>query len=221
MDSPQIIPAILTSNLAEVTEKLQRLEGKTKRVQIDIIDGVFANNTTIRPQNLVEVNTECLIDYHLMVDDPIKWVEACADAQAERIIGHIEMMPSQREFVEKVTEVGLDVGLAIDLNTPVESIDKTILTDINVVLVMAVEAGFGGQKFDPTCLEKIEQLVEIKQKDATPFKIATDGGETLDTIDDVVRSGVDEVVIGRRLFDGEIVGNINRFLEAAHNGKNT
>jgi ribulose-phosphate 3-epimerase len=127
------------------------------------------------------------------------------------------MMPSQREFVEKVTAMGIDVGLAIDLNSPVEAIDKSILTDLDVVLVMSVEAGFGGQKFDPGCIDKIAELASIKRQDATPFKICVDGGETLDTIDDVVKAGADEVVVGRRLFEGNIRENINRFMESAHN----
>lgn len=215
----EIIPAILTDNLQEVREKLLLIDGNVKRVQIDIIDGVFAGNTTVTPQNLIGVDTEAEIDFHLMVDDPIKWVDACAQAQAERIIAHIEMMPSQREFVEMVTALGIDVGLAIDLNSPVESIDKSILTDIDVVLVMSVEAGFGGQKFDPNCIDKIRELEAIKRQDATPFKICVDGGETLDTVDDVVAAGADEVVIGRRLFEGNINDNISKF-KLAVNEKN-
>ncbi|KKU47643.1 MAG: Ribulose-phosphate 3-epimerase [Candidatus Woesebacteria bacterium GW2011_GWF2_46_8] len=212
----EIIPAILTNDIREIEEKLSRAEGIVKRIQIDIIDGVFAANRTIDPSFLENIETDLDLDFHLMTKDPTSWVERAVRGGAERIIGQIEEMADQVEFVGKVAEVGLSVGLAIDLETPVSALDPTIITNLDVVLVMAVKAGFGGQKFDERALNKIKQLDELRVRDDTPFRICVDGGITEENIKKVVKTGADEVAIGSRIFDGDLAENIRRFEEAAH-----
>lgn len=212
----KVIPSILTNDPEDLKEKLKRAEGVVDRVSIDIIDGVFANNKTVDPGVLEEIDTPLKIDYQLMTKEPVNWVERCVRGQADRIIGHVEMMTSQVEFIGKVGEVGLGVGLGLDMETPAEKIDSAILTDLDVVLVMSVPAGFGGQKFEPLVIEKIQQLDEIRSNDATPFVIQDDGGITFEYIDDLRLAGVDEVSIGNRIFDGDLKTNINRFLKAAY-----
>lgn len=208
---PQIIPAILTNNPQELRDMLLALEGKVERVQIDIVDGKFANNRTIEPLALESVETSLLIDYHLMVKEPIDWVEKCVRGQGDRIIGQIEKMSDQLLFVAKVQEVGSSVGLGLDLGSQVEDIDSAILLDLDVILVMGTKAGFGGQKFDESSLSIISKLRLIKQEDQSPFKICADGGETLEVESKVIEAGADEVVVGRKLFDGNIEDNINKF----------
>ena len=163
-----VVPAILTSDPGELTKFLALVEGVVKRVQVDIIDGDFVENKTIDPEVFEHVDTELLVDFHLMVKEPKNWVERCARAGADRIIGQIEMMSSQEEFVGKVQEVGAYVGLAIDLDTPVENLENSIINTLDAVLVMSVQAGFGGQKFDPKAIEKIEKLDKIRERDETP-----------------------------------------------------
>jgi len=215
----QIIPSILTNDPDELMELIKKCEGLVERVSIDIIDGKFANNKTIDPSILSDIDTALKIDYQLMVIEPVSWIERSVRGQADRIIGHIEKMSSQIEFVGRVQEVGASVGLALDLETTVEKLDPTILTNLDVVLVMSVLAGFGGRKFDERVLDKIKRLDEIRSRDATPFKIQDDGGITIDKIDDVRLVGVDEVSIGRRLFEGDLRENIEKFSKAAHNIK--
>lgn len=223
----EVIPAILTNNVTELEDMLGQIaravdtnEANIKRVQIDIIDGEFADNKTIDPVNMLGVETNLSLDFHLMVKEPINWIEKCASVGADRIIGQIERMKSQVEFVGKVSETGLYVGLAVDLETPISRLDPVVLNSVDVVLLMAVKAGFGGQKFDTRVLDKIKELDEIRARDATPFKICVDGGETEDNIDETHFAGADEVVIGRRLFMGDIVENIEGLEEAAHKIKN-
>lgn len=213
----EIIPAILTSDPDEFRDLFTKVEkAPGKRVQIDIIDGAFTDNITVEPDLLYDVETKLLIDYHLMVEEPIDWVDRCARGYADRIIGQIEKMSSQVEFVGKVQEVGAQVGLAIDLDTPISKLDSTVLNNLDVVLVMSVAAGFGGQKFDDRALTKIDQLDEIRSRDDTPFRICDDGGITLDNIDDVRRLGVNEVSIGKKLIEGDIVRNYLDFKKAAY-----
>lgn len=211
----EIIPSILTNNATEAVELLGRCDGVTNRVQIDIVDGVFANNKTIDPANLGTPDLSVGLDFHLMVKEPVNWVEKCANTGADRIIGQIEMMESQIEFVKRVQEMDLRVGLAIDLNTPVSAFDPVVLNDLDMVLVMTVKAGFGGQKFVPAALDKVRELDEIRIRDRTPFRICVDGGETEDVVDDTNFAGADEVVFGRRLFKGDLGENIKKFELAA------
>ncbi|KKQ98173.1 MAG: Ribulose-phosphate 3-epimerase [Candidatus Woesebacteria bacterium GW2011_GWB1_39_12] len=215
----QIIPSILTNNPNELQEKLTLCEGLVERVSIDIIDGKFADNKTIDPIILFDLDTSLKIDYQLMVYEPVNWIERCVRGQADRIIGHIEQMSDQVEFVGKVQEVGLSIGLALDIETSVAKIDPTILTNLDVVLVMSVKAGFGGQEFDKRAINKIRELDEIRARDDSPYRIQDDGGITLESIYNVHKIGVDEVSIGRKLFDGDLAKNLAKFQKAAHNIK--
>ncbi len=194
----EIIPAILTNDVKELLELIAKAEGGEK-VQIDIIDGVFASNRTIEPVVLEEVETDLKLDFHLMVKEPINWLEKCVRAGANRVVGQIEMMASQTQFVGRAQEAGLKVGLALDIDTPVSFLETAILNDLDVVLVMSVKAGFGGQKFDAKAMPKIKELARIRSRDKTPFKICVDGGLTPGTIKRVTRIGADEVVMGRRI----------------------
>ena len=211
----EVIPAILTANPVEAKELILKLEGVCSRAQIDIVDGVFAEGKTIDPSALSDLDTTLNLDFHLMTKEPVDWVERAVRGGADRIIGQIEQMTSQRDFLGKVQEAGVSVGLAIDIDTPISQIEPEILTSLDVVLVMSVKAGRGGQEFKVSALDKIKELAEIRKSDETPFKICVDGGETTSTIDDTHFAGADEIAIGRRLFEGDVTENIKRFEEAA------
>lgn len=206
----EIIPSILTNDLREVEEKLARAETIVPKVQIDVIDGQFVSNKTFDPTLLENFETDLNLDFHLMTKEPILWVEKVARAQAERVIGQIEKMTDQLEFVGKVQEVGLSVGLAVDLATPVSSLDPTILRDLDVVLLMSVPAGFGGQEFDPRVHDKIRELIKLRKKDSSPFKICVDGGITEEIIAGLAKEEVDEIIVGR-LFHGDLAENLKKW----------
>lgn len=207
-NSIEIIPAILTSSPQEAKSLLQKADGVTKRIHIDIIDGVFADNKTIEPSVFDNIDHGLLIDFHLMVNEPVNWIEKCARAQGNRLIAHVEMMSDVSEFISKVTEAGLSPGLAFDIDTPID-IEARLLTDADVVLVMSVPAGFGGQKFNSDVLDKISKLNEIRKVDPRPFRICDDGGVSLENIDKLEKASVDEVVIGQRIFQGDLAENIS------------
>jgi len=206
----EVIPTILTSDPREAEEKIARLDGLVKKVQIDVIDGVFAQNKTIEPSAVEGIETSLGLDFHLMTKEPALWVERAVRAGADRIIGQIEMMADQVTFLGKVQEKGISVGLAIDLPTPVSSLDATILNNLDVVLVMSVKAGFGGQDFNEAALAKIKELDGLRQKDITPFKICVDGGVTPELMEKLAKAGADEVAVGR-LFAGEPEENLKKY----------
>lgn len=211
----EIIPSILSSDPNEARSLLSLCQGNVARAHIDIIDGIFANNKTVDPLVFRDVDTSVLLDYHLMVKEPINWIEKCITSHAERIIGQVEMMDNQTKFIETCIENGVKSGLALDLPTQVSALSLDVLSKVDVVLVMSVRAGFGGQEFDESSLPKIEELAEIRDREGFSYKICDDGGVTMDTIALTRGEGIDEVAIGRRLFHGDLVENIDHFQKAA------
>ena len=212
----KITPSILTNDPQEFKKMINMAEGSTDRVQIDVIDGKFVDNKTVDPSILNVIETNLKIDFQLMTKEPIKWVEKCFRAQADRIIGHIEMMSDQSDFIEKVQSLGCKVGLGVDIDTPIEQIDPVLFSDTDVILLMSYKAGFGGQEFDPRVIKKIERLDSIRVRDDTPFKIHVDGGINKDTIRSVAKAGADEVSVGKLLFNGKIGDNISKLVRSAH-----
>lgn len=194
----EVIPAILTSSPKEAFELIKKAQDKTERAQIDIIDGIFVDNKTINPEDLESVDTSLELDFHLMVKDPENWVERCARVPAgTRIIGQIEMMADQTGFVSRIQSFQLEAGLAVDLETAISDLDPTILTDLSVVLLMSVPAGFGGQEFDKRVLPKIKELVKVREGVDSQFEICVDGGVTDALLPELEEIGVTQAAMGR------------------------
>lgn len=210
-----IIPTILTRNPQELKARINLLEGKTDRVQIDIVDGVFADNKTIDPSTLTYVDTNLRLDFQLMVKEPINWVEKCASAGADRILGHLELMSDQATFIHQVKQSNLSVGLALDLPTPLHRLSPGLLPKLDNVLLMSVKAGFGGRSFDPAVLPKLESLVSLRSQTASRFTICVDGGITLQLAKRLAAAGADELAIGKSLFKGNLSENLNCFSDLA------
>jgi ribulose-phosphate 3-epimerase len=208
----EVVPSIPTNNPEELNRAFEQTEGVTERISIDIIDGKFANNKTIDPSIVGDIETDLKIDFQLMVVEPINWVERCIRGQADRIIGHVEHMSDQIAFIGKVQEAGLLVGLGINMETPVGKIDKSLINSLDVVLLMSIDrVGFGGEKFDDAVFKKIQELNEIRKNDTTPFRIHIDGGVVPDKMDKLEKFGVDEVSIGTRIFAGDLAGNLANY----------
>lgn len=196
-----IIPAILTDSAEELEEKIRVFEimGKFKKLHLDIIDGEFAENKTVSLEAVAAIETSMAYDIHLMVSEPVLWVERCVLASAERVIGQIEKMGDQEVFVKKVLEAGLKPGLAVDLETPIERLDPMVISELDAVLLMGVRAGFGGQEFNPITLDKIEKLGLLRDAEGASFKICVDGGINSQNIKQAEEAGADEVAVGEAL----------------------
>lgn len=206
-----IIPAILTNDIGQLTALESRAEGVVERVQIDVIDNKFAENSTVDPAVLKSIVTILALDFHLMVKDPIEWVDHCVAGAKNRIIGQVEYMQDQAEFVRKVKEAGSTVGLALDLATAVDKLNQDVLPNLDVVLLMSVPAGFGGQQFDMAVWNKIEKVVKLRKELNLNFKICIDGGVTKELINQMETLGVDEVSVGRRIFEPNLKENLEKF----------
>lgn len=209
----KLIPAILTDDPQELKRLINAAEEYFDQVQIDILDGKFADNETVDPSALNYIETNLDLDFQLMVQKPVSWVEKCVRAGASRIVGHVEEMEDQYAFVQKVTEAGVGVGLGLDLETEVHKLQRKLLGDLDAVLVMSVAAGFGGQTFNEFILEKIEELARIKAEEGFDFSIVVDGGVTPAHLEDLSVAGANEVVVGKRLFQGDMAENLAEFAQ--------
>lgn len=180
----EIIPGILEKDWKAIERKLEIIKPFAKSVHVDILDGKFTPNTTfLDPTPFAKYSQDFFFELHMMVDNPIQYLESFAKAGFRRFLGHIEKMPDQAEFVAKAQLLG-EVGLAIDGPTPVEDI-KVPISDLDSILIMTIKAGFSGQEFNPEYLKKIEMLSVGDPSTRFPrsgLVIEVDGGVNEETI---------------------------------------
>lgn len=191
-----ILPTILETEIKRVQDKLDLVRGITERVQIDIVDEKFASKRTIRVEELEGIRTEVGLEIQLMVDNPARYLNRCDVVGASRIYGHVEQMLSQAEFVDQAVSGGVEVGLAMDIHTPVEAITE-MLPHLDGVLLVSVEVGAAGQKFDRGVLKKIEELRE-KQFEGD---ICVDGGLDSEEIGECLERGANQFAVNTALWN--------------------
>ena len=211
-----IVPTILEQQFELAQVKIRLIKDKTRWIQVDVIDGVFLKEKTFETELLKKLEKELennLLEAHLMVKEPIKWVEKCNFVGITRVIGQVEMMSSREEFVEKVKDVGMEVGLAIDIDTEIGEIPK----ETDLVLLMGRKAGFGIKKIDKNIYKKIKELIKIKEKEDLDFEIGVDGGITLEEIDKIKNTGINIAYCGGAIFNGMVDDNWEKLNYASKN----
>lgn len=186
-------------------------------MHLDVMDGHFVPNITIGPPIVKWLRpvTDATFDVHLMIENADQYVPDFADAGANWISVHQEACVHLHRTLELIIHHGCKPGVVINPATPVETLSE-VLDMVNLVLVMSVNPGFGGQKFIPNALHKIAKLAKIRQERRLNFRIEVDGGVGLDTVADVVRAGAELLVAGSAVFDGhDITANARNLLRAA------
>ena len=173
-----IVPAILEKDISSFEEKLKKVWGITKRVQMDIIDGKFAPTETVMPEILLNIDTIVDFEGQLMVDKPEEWVDRCAAAGMTALYGHVEKMEDRAKFIADTEAAGMKAGLAFDIDTPLVGLEGMI-NSLDGVLLMSVKAGSQGvQKFDERVLSKIKKVRGMSEF----VKIVVDGGLNVENI---------------------------------------
>lgn len=189
----EVVPTILTSDLADFVAKTKALSEITDRVHLDIIDGRFADNQTISLESLKNYEIPLKIDLHLMVKEPEDWVHRALEILPERILGQVEMMFDPARFVQETLDGGARVGLAIDLETPLSVVSEKIYHLVDMILLLGVKAGFGGQKFDQRVLAKITEARKIVGE---WVDIGVDGGLDEESISLCQKAGANVFYVG-------------------------
>lgn len=195
-------PSILSSDFSDLRGQIRLLEvGGADWIHCDVMDGVFVPNLTFGPILVEGLNkiTELPLDVHLMISNPDDYINNFVEAGADILTVHQEAVIHLHRTISKIKEFGIKAGVSINPATPVSMIEP-ILEDSDLVLIMSVNPGFGGQKFIPGTLKKIETLKEIKLKNNLNFLIEVDGGIGPENIDDVLNAGADVIVAGASIF---------------------
>ena len=213
MKKIQISPSILSADFSQLGNEIKRLEeGGADMIHVDVMDGHFVPNLTIGPPVIkaLKKNSSLLFDVHLMISPVHKYIESYSDAGADIITIHPEATEDLSESISKIKELKKKVGVSLNPETKVEVI-LDYLDKIDLVLIMSVNPGFGGQKFMPEVLSKIKQLKEVQSQKGLDFDIEIDGGINFDNSKIAIQAGANILVSGTTIFksnNGDIKKNI-------------
>ena len=215
MKKIQISPSILSADFSQLGNEIKRLEeGGADMIHVDVMDGHFVPNLTIGPPVIKTLRncTKLPFDVHLMIKPVHKYIKSYAESGADIITIHPEATDNLKDSIKHIKELGKKVGVSLNPDTKTDII-KEFLSEIDLILIMSVHPGFGGQKFIPEVLSKIEELKDIKLKKKLKFDIEVDGGIDFNNSKLVIAAGANILVSGTTIFK-ENNGNIKKNIDS-------
>ena len=208
-------PSILSADFANLGEQVRMLdEAGAQYVHIDVMDGMFVPSISFGMPVIKSIR-ECsdrIFDVHLMIEEPGRYIDDLAEVGADLITVHAEACKHLHRTIEAIKEKGLLAGVALNPATPLSAIEW-ILPKVDMVLIMSVNPGFGGQKLIPYIVEKVRALKKMIDERGLKTDIEVDGGVNLENVTEVMDAGANIIVAGSAVFKGDISENVERFLD--------
>ena len=215
--SIRLAPSILSADFANLARDIAAVErGGADLIHVDVMDGHFVPNITIGPPVVTAIKRAATVplDVHLMIEDPDRYLDAFIDAGASLVSVHVEVLPHLHRTIQAIKKRGVRAGVVLNPSTPVSSLEN-VAGDVDYVLVMSVNPGFGGQDFIPRSIEKIRAVRALLTGAGSAAPIEVDGGVDLTTVAAVVEAGADMLVAGHAIFGTRDPENAARELRAA------
>ena len=208
-----LAPSILSADFKVLGEQMKLTEDNgAKYLHFDVMDGMFVPSISFGMPVLKSIHnaTDQVMDAHLMVQEPIRYVEAFKEAGADIVTIHLEACEDVNATIAKIRECGMKVGLSICPETPVSKVED-LLKDIDMLLIMSVHPGFGGQKFITSSVDKIKEVKRLRDELNLSYDIEVDGGINIDNLATVLEAGANVIVAGSAIFRGDAVENVKKF----------
>lgn len=204
MPELRVAPSILSADFAHLADEVAEVRSAVEVLHVDVMDGHYVDNLTIGPPVVASLRraTDLELDCHLMIEDPAAYAPRLAELGAESITFHPEVEDDPRALIDRLHDRGARVGVAIKPAHPLDDV-RELLPHVDLLLVMTVEPGWGGQAFRPEVLPKVTEAAAWRAANDAAFRIQVDGGIARDTIERAVAAGADTFVAGSAIFGAE------------------
>ena len=200
----KIAPSILSADFARLGEEVAAITAAgADYIHVDVMDGHFVPNLTIGPDVVKAIRSysDNIFDVHLMISPVDLYIEDFANAGADIITVHAESTPHFHRTIQLIKSLGKKAGISLNPGTPVSMIEN-VMDMVDLILVMSVNPGFGGQKFIPSALPKIREIRKMIEKEGRPIDLQVDGGINMETVESAIEAGADVLVAGTATFVG-------------------